>query len=200
LALGFDGGMALSPGTSKTIWSNIHKGMAVRRKGERKFVGRGFEIRTIDFGRGTKLSSVIPWGDLDTAYWQTKIPNISVYLPFTGSKLEIMLFPLFKLVMSIPFVRKRAVEKAGRTRGPSAEKRGNNRIRVWGEIKNSSGKVVTAGIEVPDGYTVTMDGIIMSADYCRDYQGESGCYTPSQLMGHTLAEQLPGASSISLRS
>lgn len=108
-----------------------------------------------------------------------------------------MLFPLLKLVLSIPFVRKRAVDIAGRTRGPSAEKRGNNRIHVWGEIKNSSGKVVTACIEVPDGYTVTMDGIIMSADYLRNYQGEGGCYTPSQLMGHTLAEQLPGAGSFS---
>jgi len=154
-----------------------------------------FEMRIIDFGRGPKLSSVIPWGDLATAYWQTKIPNISVYLPFTGSKLEILLFPLFKLVMSIPFVRNRAVDKAGRTRGPNAEKRANNRIYVWGEVKNSSGKTVTAGIAVPDGYTVTMDGIIMSADYLRNYQGEGGCYTPSQLMGHTLVEQLPGAGS-----
>jgi short subunit dehydrogenase-like uncharacterized protein len=63
--------------------------------------------------------------------------------------------------------------------------------------ENASGKVVTAGIEVPDGYTVTMDGIIMTADYCRGYQGEAGCYTPSQLMGQTLAEQLPGAGSFS---
>jgi short subunit dehydrogenase-like uncharacterized protein len=179
------------------MMENLHKGMAVRRKGKIKFVGRGFEMRTIDFGRGPKLSLVIPWGDLETAHWQSNIPNISVYLPFTGSKLEIMLFPLLKFVLSIPFVRKRAVDIAGRTRGPSAEKRSNNRIHVWGEIKNSSGKVVTAGIEVPDGYTVTMDGIIMSADYLRNYQGEGGCYTPSQLMGHTLAEQLPGAGSFS---
>jgi len=50
LVLGVDGGMALSPGTSKTMMKNIHMGMAVRRKGEMKFVGRGFEMRTIDFG------------------------------------------------------------------------------------------------------------------------------------------------------
>jgi short subunit dehydrogenase-like uncharacterized protein len=197
LVLGFDGNMAFCPGTSKTMMENLYKGMAVRRKGKIKFVGRGFEMRTIDFGRDPKLSSVIPWGDLETAHWQSNIPNISVYLPFTGSKLEIMLFPLLKLVLSIPFVRKRAIDIAGRTRGPSAEKRGNNCIHVWGEIKNSSGKVVTTGIEVQDGYTVTMDGIIMSADYLRNYQGEGGCYTPSQLMGNTLAEPLPGAGSFS---
>lgn len=195
LVMGFDGKMDLSPGTSKTMVEGISQGMAVRRNGAIKRVGRGFEMRTIDYGLGPKMSSVIPWGDLYTAYWQTKIPNISIYVPFRGSKLEIILFPLVKLAMSIPFVRNRAMEKAARAIGPNAEKRANSRIHVWGEIKNTSGKVVSAGIEVPDGYTVTMDGIIMAADFLRDYQGEGGCYTPSQLMGHTLAEQLPGAGS-----
>ncbi|WP_415242353.1 hypothetical protein [Zhongshania sp.] len=195
LVLGFDGDMALSPGTSKTLWENIHLGMAVRRKGEMKFVGRGFQMRTIDYGRGPKLSSVIPWGDLNTAYWQTNIPNICVYIPFSGSKLEILLFPLVKLVMSIPFVPKRIVAKAAKIQGPNAGKRANKGVQVWCEIKNASGKVVTASIEVPNGYTVAMDGIIMTADYLRDYQGKGGCFTPSQLMEHTLAEQLPGAAS-----
>lgn len=195
LVMGFDGKMDLSPGTSKTMVEGISQGMAVRRNGAIKRVGRGFEMRTIDYGLGPKMSSVIPWGDLYTAYWQTKIPNISIYVPFRGSKLEIMLFPLVKLAMSIPFVRNRAMEKAARAIGPNAEKRANKRIHVWGEVKNTSGKVVSAGIEVPDGYTVTMDGIVMAANFLRDYQGEGGCYTPSQLMGHTLAEQLPGAGS-----
>jgi len=198
LVMGFDGKMDLSPGTSKTMVEGASQGMAVRRNGAIKRVGRGFEMRTIDYGLGPKLSSVIPWGDLYTAYWQTKIPNISIYIPFRGSKLEIMLFPLIKLAMSIPFVRKRAMDKAGRTIGPNAEKRANKRIHVWGEVKNASGRTVTAAIEVPDGYTVTMDGIIMTANLLRDYQGVGGCYTPSQLMGHTLAEQLPGAGSFKL--
>ena len=198
LVMGFDGKMDLSPGTSKTMVEGISQGMAVRRNGSIKRVGRGFEMRTIDFGHGPKLSSVIPWGDLYTAYWQTQIPNITVYMPFRGSKLEIILFPLIKLAMSIPFVRNLAMEKAGRAIGPNTEKRANKRIHVWGEIKNASGKVVTAGIEVPDGYTVTMDGIIMTTNFLRDYQGEGGCYTPSQLMGHQLAEQLPGASSFKI--
>lgn len=198
LVMGFDGKMDISPGTSKTMVEGIAQGMAVRRSGAIKTVGRGFEMRTIDFGLGPKLSSVIPWGDLYTAYWQTNIPNITVYMPFRGSKLEILLFPLIKLAMSIPFVRKRAMDKAGRVTGPSAERRAKNRIHVWGEIKNASGQTVTASIDVPDGYTVTMDGIIMTTSFLRDYQGEGGCYTPSQLMGYQLAEQLPGAGSFRL--
>lgn len=200
LTMGFDGKMDLSPGTSKTMVESIPKGMAVRREGKIKYAGRGFEMRTIDFGRGPKLSSVIPWGDLYTAYWQTGIPNISVYLPFRGSKLEILLFPLIKLVMSVPYFRNRAMEKAGRVIGPSEEARASNRIHVWGEVKNAAGKVVTAKVEVPDGYTVTMDGINITADFLKQYQGEGGCYTPSQLMGHDLVERLPGAGSLTVLS
>lgn len=198
LTLGFDGNMSVSSGTSKTIVENIHKGMAVRHNNEIKRVGRGFEMRTIDFGLGPTLASVVPWGDIYTAWWQTRIPNISVYMPFKGSKLQIYFFPLIKLIMSIPLVQKRAKEKAGNTVGPSAEKRAGNRMSVWGEIRNASGKTVTARIEVPDGYTVTMDGILMTERYLREYHGEGGCYTPSQLMGHELAEQLPGAGSFQL--
>ena len=200
LTMGFDGKMSLSPGTSKTMVESIPKGMAVRRNGKIKWVGRGFEMRTIDFGLGPKLASVITWGDIYTAYWQTKIPNISVYLPFRGSKMEIILFPLIKLMMSIPFINKRAMEKAGRAKGPNATKRAGNHISVWGEIKNSSGKTVTASIKVPDGYTVTMDGILITAKFLQEYKGKGGCYTPSQLMGHTLVEQLPGAASFQLMS
>jgi len=198
LTMGFDGKMDLSPGTSKTMVEGISQGMAVRRNGSIKRVGRGFEMRTIDFGRGPKLASVIPWGDLYTAYWQTRIPNITVYLPYRGSKLEIMLFPLIKLMMSVPYIRQRAMEKAGRAVGPNTERRANNRIHLWGEVSNAAGNRVSAAIDVPDGYTVTMDGIIMTADFLTAYQGQGGCYTPSQLMGHELVERLPGAGGLAV--
>ena len=199
LVLGFDSKIDLSPGTTKTMVENIPQGIMVRRNGKIKAVGRRFEMRMIDFGLGPKRSSVLTWGDLYTAYWQTRIPNITVYIPFRGSQLELFLFPLIKLLMSIPFVQKRAMEKAGKIAGPSAKSRAKNSAYVWGEAKNASGKTVAATIEVPNGYTVTMDGILMTADFLRSYQGDGGCFTPSQLMGAELAEQLPGAGKFTLR-
>jgi len=91
------------------------------------------------------------------------------------------------------------MEKAGKIAGPSAESRAKNSAYVWGEAKNASGKTVAATIEVSNGYTVTMDGILMTADFLRSYQGDGGCFTPSQLMGAELAEQLPGAGKFTLR-
>ena len=141
----------------------------------------------IDFGLGPKRSSVLTWGDLYTAYWQTRIPNITVYMPLRGSQLGVYLFPLIKLLMSIPFVQKRAMEKAGKIVGPSAEDRAKNSTCVWGEAKNATGKTLAATIKVPNGYTVTMDGILITADFLSSYQGDGGCFTPSQLMGAELS-------------
>ena len=200
LVLGFEGKLELSPGTTKTGLESIPQGMMVRRHGKIKSVSRRFEMRTIDFGLGPKISSVLTWGDIDPAYWQTRIPNISVYMPLRGGKLRAYLFPLIQWIVSIPFVQQRAMERANKIVGPDAASRANSPTYVWGEAKNASGKTVTATIKVPNGYTVTQDGINITADHLRDYQGEGGCFTPSQLMGHTLTEQLPGASRIALRS
>lgn len=199
LTLGFDGSMSMSPGTAKTTVENLSQGMKVRRDGKLLGVGRGFEMRTIDFGHGERLASVIPWGDLSTAYWQTKIPNISVYMPSSGGKLGIVLFPVIKgflgILMIQDFVKKKI---EARVKGPSEKARAAGETAVWGEVKNALGKTVTARITVPNGYTVTMDGIIITAKFLLDYHGDGGCFTPSQIMGYELAQQLPGASEFTL--
>ncbi len=199
LTMGFDGNMSMSPGTAKTTVENLSQGMKVRRNGKLVSVGRGFEMRTIDFGQGERLASTIPWGDLSTAYWQTKIPNISVYMPFSGGKLSIVLFPAIKKLLGLKKIQKFANRKIeARIKGPSEKARAAGDVAVWGEVKNAAGKTVTARIKVPNGYTVTMDGIIITAKYLLEHKGDGGCFTPSQLMGYELAEQLPGATRFTL--
>ena len=199
LAMGFDGSMAMSPGTAKTTVENLSQGMKVRRDGKLVCVGRGFEMRTIDYGRGERLSSIIPWGDLSTAYWQTKIPNISVYMPFSGGNLSIVLFPVLKRLLKLKVIQKYANKTIeAKVKGPDEKARAAGDVAVWGEVKNAAGKTATARFKVPNGYTVTMDGIIITAKYLLDYKGSGGCLTPSQLIGYQLAQQLPGASEFTL--
>jgi len=201
LTMGFHGTMALSPGTAKTMVESLSEGMKVRRNGKLISVGRGFEMRKIDFGKGERLSSVIPWGDLSTAYWQAKTPKITVYTPYNGSKLGIYFFPVIKNLMKIKALQNFAKKKIeAKVKGPSEKARAAGDTYVWGEVKNNSGKTVTARIKVPNGYTVTMDGIIITAKFLLEYDGSGGCLTPSQIMGSELVEQLPGATSFKLAS
>ena len=80
--------------------------------------------------------------------------------------------------------------------GPSQAERDSSDTLVWGEVENASGKTLSATLRVPNGYTVTRDGILMTAKYLTGYNGDGGCLTPAQMLGPELAEQLPGAGKI----
>jgi short subunit dehydrogenase-like uncharacterized protein len=77
----------------------VSQGMKVLRNGELIRVPPSFEARSIDFGTGPVPASVIPWGDLATAYWQTGIPNISVYSRRRVSKATDLIPPIIQTVM-----------------------------------------------------------------------------------------------------
>lgn len=201
LTMGFEGDTALSPGTAKTAIEAVSDGMKVLRNGKLVSVAPSFEARSIDFGRGNRDASVIPWGDLATAHWQTGIPNISVYTARKTSKVMDMLFPLIQKVMKIAAVQNFARKKIDqKVQGPGEQTREGMDTYVWGEVKNANGKTVTGRIKTPNGYTVTMDGILLTAEFFMAYQGDGGCFTPSQLMGAGLVERLPGAGEFELAS
>lgn len=201
LTLGFHAAMALSPGTAKTAVESLGQGMKVRRNGKLISVGRGYEMRTIDFGKGERLATVIPWGDLSTAYWQTRIPNITVYTPFKGSKAGIYLFPIVQGLMKLKTIQNFVKKKIeARVKGPDEKTREAGDTFLWAEAKNAAGKTVTVRLKTPNGYTVTMDGIIVTAKFLLEYEGEGGCLTPSQLMGSDLVEKLPGVTPFQMAS
>ena len=89
----------MSPGTVKTMVEAISQGMKVLRNGELIRVPPSFEARSIDFGTGPVPASVIPWGDLATAYWQTGIPNISVYSRRMVSKATDLILPVIQTII-----------------------------------------------------------------------------------------------------
>jgi short subunit dehydrogenase-like uncharacterized protein len=124
LTLGFQGDNSLSPGTAKTMIEAVSAGMKVLRNGELVSVPPSFELRSIDFGNGVRSASVIPWGDLATAHWQTGIPNISVYTARKTSKVADVVIPLVQRVMKIGavqnFARKKIEQKV---KGPDEQAR-----------------------------------------------------------------------------
>jgi len=80
LSLGFHPRGLPSGGTLKTAIEDFTNGGYVRRNGELTGVQPAHSIRRIDFGRGTTGAVAIPWGDVETAYQTTGIPNIDVFL------------------------------------------------------------------------------------------------------------------------
>lgn len=200
LALGFDSGSGLSPGTAKTSVEALKLGGQVRRDGQLVSVPMAHECRDIDFGRGVKHAASIPWGDVSTAYASTGIANIAVFVPLPAPAAWIMrlLDPLRPLLGRPGMQRWLKAQVDKRIQGPSEKARAYLTTWVWGEARNAAGEKRVARLTCANGYELTVHGVLMSVRHLLDYSGPGGYYTPSKLLGARCVEQLPGSSAIQI--
>ena len=198
LTLGFDSRSSFSPGTAKTSVEGLAQGGKIRAHGQIKTVPLAAKTRRIDFGNGEKLAMTIPWGDVSTAYHSTGIPNIEVYIPASpGLVSKLKRLNWIRPLLGLAFVQrllKKQIEK--KVHGPSESARGKARTFVWGEARNAAGVIKTARIEVPNGYTLTVDAALAVVAGVAVRQGPGGSYTPSHLLGADLLSQLPNVGSM----
>jgi len=194
LRLGFSGGKHLSPGTAKSSVEAMGGGMLVRREGKIKRVMRNFEARNIKYAEGvTKPSMVIPWGDVYTAYVSTGIGNIQVYIPGRVSNVSAWIYRLIRPIFKLGFVQSKMKQKIDKTvSGPDQDARDAKPTLVWGEVSDASGQTLVGRFTTPNGYSLTADGIVLTANFFANYNGEGGYLTPSLLFGADVVLTLPG--------
>lgn len=201
LALGFDTGSGLSPGTAKTTVEGLKLGGKIREAGQLRDVPLGYKRRDIDFGRGLKHAVTIPWGDVATAFYSTGIGDIEVYLPVPpaaaiGMRAMDKLRPLLGRERVQEWL-KAQVDK--RVAGPDELTRSRLRTWVWGEVRNARGERRTARLETANGYDVTIHGVLLAVRHLLAQPGAAGYFTPSKLFGARCVEQLPGSGGIVIR-
>ncbi len=201
LALGFDGGQRISPGTARTMAASLGDGGYIRKDGLLERVPLGWNTRRIDFGAGEKLAVTIPWGDVATAYYSTGVGNVQVYLPASPKSVRRMrrlnaVRPLLGIGPVRRFLENRA---AASTRGPDASELATTRVHVWGEACTSQNRCVTATLETPNGYALTRDSALAAMQNLDSQPPDQGGYfTPSQLFGPRFIESLPGVGIIQI--
>ena len=195
LTLGFDSRSGFSPGTAKTSVEALPQGGKVRQEGKITQVPLAAKTRKIDFGGGEKLAMTIPWGDVSTAYHNTGIPNIEVYIPGSPGLVKQLkrmnwVKPILGLGLVQRFLKKRIEKKV---KGPDQATRDKLTTHVWGEVKNAAGEVKNYRIEVANGYEVTKTGSVHVAQaLLGDHASAKGYHTPATLLGKELINQLPG--------
>lgn len=200
LALAFDAGTHMSPGTARTMVDSLRRGKRagrVRRNGLIEEVPA--RLRRVDFTGGAAMTIAVAWGDLATAFVSTGIPNIETYasvplaVAIAGRALDwarplLACGPVQNLLRAL----------ADRVTGPTEEERRTGRARFWGEVRNAAGDARTARLETANGYRLTADGMIMAAKWLLECRPDGGYTTPSMLMGTRCVEQLPQSTSIRL--
>ncbi|WP_154223433.1 saccharopine dehydrogenase family protein [Marinicella rhabdoformis] len=198
LTLGFDSRSGFSPGTAKTSVEALPYGGKVRENGVIKHVPLAFKTRKIDFGGGEKLAMTIPWGDVSTAYHNTKIPNIEVYIPASlGLVKKMKRMNFLRPILGWRWIQniiKNKIEK--KVKGPSESTRQALTTHVWGEVKNEAGDVKTLRILTSNGYELTAQGSVHIAAAMLTGVNRSGYQTPAMLMGADLVNKLPGTSKL----
>ena len=198
LALGFDSRSRLSRGTTRTMIEGLVTGSRVRIEGQLRSEPMGARIRDIDFGAGTKQAMGIAWGDVSTAWWTTRIPNIEVYIPAspraTRSVRNMYRWRWLLGLSPVQALLKRRVDKA--PAGPDPQERAHSPALVWGEVRNARGDLRTARVQTANGYTVTVAAALGIVQDVLRNAGRSGYFTPSQLVGADFVTRLPGSGEI----
>ncbi len=197
LALGFDTHTSLSPGTAKTAVEGLAQGGKIRSNGKIKKVPLAWKTHNIDFGRGKKLATTIAWGDVSTAYYNTGIPNIEVYIPVSKRKLSILKAAnyigwLLRLSPVQSFLKKKAVK----LKGPDYKQLKQLDTFVWGEAKNAKGERKIVRIKTANGYALTVSGSLAVVEFLLKNKVKAGYTTPAQLMGSDFISKLPGSSEV----
>ena len=140
----------------------------------------------------------IPWGDVSTAYYTTRIPNIEVYTASSPKSVGSMR----RANWVRPLLRRRWFREvlkftAGqRVTPPDKTQRDNNPTYVWGEAKNAAGEVKTARLRTANGYSLTVQSSLGILSAVLDQACNPGFTTPSFLMGADFVSTLPGSSTI----
>ena len=194
LELAFAGGGGVSRGTLKTMVLGSPQGGAIRQHGEITKVPVAWKTQYVPFRDRARHAVTIPWGDVSTAYWSTKIPNIHTYLAMPHRAVRMMGFAkLASPLLTMPFVQ-RFVEAQidQRVTGPTAPLRDRARMQVWGRVTHADGRVIDGTAETPEGYRLTAIAAVESARRVLAAAPPAGYHTPSTAFGAGFLETLPG--------
>jgi short subunit dehydrogenase-like uncharacterized protein len=201
LALAFRGLGIMSRGTTLTGLEGMSTGGTVRRDGKLIPVPTAWKTRHIDFGngRGPVATVTLPWGDVATAYYTTGIPNIEVYMAFKPwPRRFIKLSRYFHwLLGSAPMQSYFRAQVKLMPRGATPEQRAGSTSYVWGEVRDDSGRVVTARLTTPDGYTLTVLTALAIVEQALGGRHPIGFQTPAKAYGADFIFTIPGVARLS---
>jgi short subunit dehydrogenase-like uncharacterized protein len=198
LSLAFQASARMSRGTALTVLEGLTDGGLVRENGVLKRVPAAWKTRLIDFGKGPAKAITIPWGDVATAFHSTGIPNIEVYMAAPWSiRVGARLSRYFGWLLNSQRVQSWMNRRIRRGPiGPTEEERRQNRCFLWGEATDGSGEKVTARLQTPDGYDLTIQTAVAAVARVLSDTVSPGFQTPALAFGPDFILEISGVTRI----
>lgn len=183
-----------SPGTIKTMLEMLPQGVWRRRAGKLVPCGWGKDGKTVRFLHGERVTMPVPWGDLETAYQTTGIPNITTYLAVPPRSIRLLRWtaPLSQRTLKLKPIRRVLQKLVDRTvHGPDAEMRQTARSHVWARAADKSGNEAQAWLETVETYQFTVIGGVRCVE--RVLQDRPvGALTPALAFGADFVLEIEG--------
>lgn len=163
---------SMSRGSALSVSEIVGAGLLARIDGQ-LVATPDAQPRHFDFGDGLELCAPLSFGDLVTGWHSTGIPNISMFVHFSGEP-----FPEGDL-SQLP-------------EGPDAQQREAHRARAVAEVTGADGTVARSVIETVNGYTYTPLAAVEAARRVLSGERRAGFETPAKLLGVGFAERIGG--------
>jgi short subunit dehydrogenase-like uncharacterized protein len=194
LAIAFRGG--ISRGTATTMVEAMARGegTVVRRAGRLEVIPLGSQAIDVDFGQGTCHAVAASWGDVATAFHSTGIPNITVYMAFSGVQDRRLraagpLVALLRLPGAAALARQAIRLGAA---GPDERARERGFCLLWGQAADRDGRRVAARMRTIEGYAFTVRSALWAAERVIAGLVPAGFHTPTTAFGADVALEIGG--------
>ena len=182
-----------SPGTLKTALEAAPGGGQARRAGKLVAQPQSQGIKRVRFPDGERSVLPIPWGDLETAYRSTGIPNITTYMAVPGTRRATApaVLALGQRLLGIPALR--SILKRGVTtfvQGPDRRTRETGRTYCWARASSSDAHR-EAWLEGLEAYRFTAVAAVRCVEHILA-EHPAGALTPSQAFGPDFVLEIEG--------
>lgn len=193
LELAWRGTSGASRGTMLTALQNIGEGGAIRLDGKITRVPANYKTREVDFGRGPTKVISIPWGDVSTAFYSTGIPNIIDYVSFPPALRRMITASRYMggVLASKPVQKFLTAQVKNQPAGPSEQVRKQGTTRVWGEVRDETGKRCISRLTTPEAYQLTMLSALAAVEKVLEGSVKPGFQTPSLAFSADFVMELP---------
>ncbi len=187
-----------SAGADKTRLDILARGGLVRRQGRLVKTAMGRGVKRLRFPHGEQTIVPIPSGDLEAAFYNTGIADITTYGVFPMPALVARVaLPVIEQAVAFPAVRRlleRRVSATPRSDLPAATTALSTppaRSYVWARADNRRGTVVEAWQEMGEGYAFTAAAAVRAVEAVLERR-PTGALTPAQAFGADFALGIDG--------
>lgn len=190
-----------SAGTAKASFEGMLRGNFVRRDGRLTEIAWGEGVQTVRFSDRSRTVLPIPWGDLETAYRSTRIPNITTLMavPESAARLLALARPVTKSLLpkvmaglGTGAVRDVVVGAIDRyVQNPDAQARRAGRAYLWARASAGNGQAREAWLDTVDGYALTAESAVLALEKIAERR-PVGALTPAQAFGADFVLEVGG--------